>query len=95
LYETDLPVRNTEASKAFYITNLGLRFGYRNPKRDIVILWIGENRGSMLGLWGPDADYGSPFHKSHLAIAVSLPEVLAAGKRLNGLSVPTHNFSKR
>ena len=92
LYETHLPVRNTEASKAFYIANVGLRFGYRDPKRDIVILWIGENRGSMLGLWGPDTDYGSPFHKSHLAIAVSLPELLAAGERLNGRGVPTHNF---
>jgi lactoylglutathione lyase len=93
LYETHLPVLNTEASKAFYIQIVGLRFAYRDPARDIVFLWIGENRVSMLGLWGPHTAFGSPLHKSHLAIAVSLPELLAAGKRLNNLGVPTHDFA--
>lgn len=93
LYETHLAVRNTEKSKAFYVEIVGLDIAYHDPKRDIVFLWIGENRVSMLGLWGPDTAYGNPFHQSHLAVAVSLQELLAAGDRLNRLGVPTYNFA--
>jgi len=94
LYETHLAVRNTEISKAFYTEIVQLSFAYRDPKRDIVFLWIGENRASMLGLWGPDTTYGSQFHPSHLAIAISLAELLSAGERLNRLKVRTYGFAK-
>jgi len=93
LYETHLPVTNTESSKKFYLDIVGLEFAYRDPTRDIVFLWIGANKRSMLGLWGPSTSYGSDFHKCHLAIAVSLPDLLAAGKRLSDLSTQTHNFA--
>ena len=93
LYETHLAVRNTEISKVFYTEIVQLSFAYRDPKRDIVFLWIGENRASMLGLWGPDTTYGSQFHRSHLAIDISLPELLSAGDRLNRLNVRTYNFA--
>lgn len=92
LYETHLPVANTEDSRTFYIDVVGLDFASRAPTRDIVFLWIGPNRKSMLGLWGPSTTYGSDFHKCHLAIAVSLPELLAAGQRLEGLGVECKNF---
>ena len=94
LYETHLAVRKTETSKAFYLEIVQLRFAYRDPKRDIVFLWIGDNRASMLGLWGPDTTYGSQFHQSHLAIAVSLSELLSAGERLNRLKVGTYDFAR-
>jgi lactoylglutathione lyase len=94
LYETHLPVSSTERSRAFYIDVVGLRFAYRDPKRDIVFLWIGEGRVSMLGLWGPGTAYGSPPNQTHLAIAISLTELLASGKRLNDLGVATYGFSK-
>jgi lactoylglutathione lyase len=94
LYETHLPVTGTERSREFYVDTVGLRFAYRDPKRDIVFLWIGENRVSMLGLWGPGTTYGSALHPAHLAIAISLPELLASGKRLNELGVATHGFGK-
>jgi len=94
LYETHLPVSSTERSSAFYIDAVGLRFAYRDPERDIVFLWIGENRVSMLGLWGPGTAYGTPLHRAHLAIAVSLPDLLASGKRLNDLGVATYDFTK-
>ena len=94
LYETHLPVSVTERSRAFYIDIVGLRFAYRDPKRDIVFLWIGENRVSMLGLWGPGTVYGNSLHPAHLAIAISLPDLLASGKRLNDLGVATYGFSK-
>jgi lactoylglutathione lyase len=93
LYETHLPVISTEASKAFYVDIVGLRFAYRDPKRDVVFLWVGENRISMLGLWGPGTVFGSPIHKSHLAMAVPLLELLSAGKRLNSQGVRTHNLA--
>jgi lactoylglutathione lyase len=92
LYETHLPVASTEASKAFYIDIVELSFAYRDPVRDIVFLWIGENRRSMLGLWGPGTTYGTALKKSHLALAMSLPELLARTKRLNTLGVKTYNF---
>jgi len=93
LYETHLPVTNTERSKMFYRDIVGLKFAHRDPTRDIVFLWIGANKRSMLGLWGSGTSYGSDFHKCHLAIAVSLPDLLAAGDRLAALSIQTHNFA--
>jgi lactoylglutathione lyase len=93
LYETHLPVTNTEASAKFYEEAVGLEFAYRDPGRDIVFLWIGSGRRSMLGLWGPTTKYGSDPHRCHFAIALSLPELLVAGKRLNGLGVSTRNFT--
>jgi len=93
LYETHLPVQCTEASQKFYLEVVGLAFAYRDPRRDIVFLWIGDNKRSMLGLWGPGTSYGKRPHQCHLAIAVSLPELLAAGQRLNDLGICTRNFA--
>ena len=92
LYETHLPVASTEKSAKFYMEVVALDFAYRDPGRDIVFLWVGTNRRSMLGLWGPATFYGKIPHPCHFAIAVSLPELLRTGKRLAGLSVPTSNF---
>ena len=92
LYETHLPVQNTEVSQRFYLDVVGLEFAYRDQARDIVFLWIGADKSSMLGLWGPDTAYGTPHHKCHLAIALTMPELLAVGLRLNGLGVATRNF---
>jgi len=36
----------------FYVNIVGLQFAYRDPGRDVVFLWIGTGRRSMLGLWG-------------------------------------------
>jgi lactoylglutathione lyase len=95
LYETHIPVRNTEVSARFYVDVVGLEFAYRDPTRDIVFLWIGPDKRSMLGLWGPGTTYGGHPHKCHLAIAVPLPDLLAAGQRLNGLGVATRSFSRK
>ena len=92
LYETHLPVRSTAASSAFYQEVVGLAFAYRDSSRDIVFLWVGEERRSMLGLWGPDTAYGRQPSKRHLAFALTLPELLAAGPRLHAYGVATSNF---
>jgi len=94
LYETHLPVASTRTSAGFYVEALGLTFAYRDPSRDIAFLWIGEGRRSMLGLWGPGTQYGTPLRKSHLAISVTLPELMTAGKKLNDLGIPTYNFAR-
>jgi len=93
LYETHLPVADTERSQKFYIEIVGLVFAYRDPGRDIVFLWVGTDRRSMLGLWGPGTAYGRDPHRCHLAFALSLPELLASGERLNRRGVATRNFA--
>lgn len=92
LFETHIPVTSTERSALFYRDVVGLEFAYRDPTRDIVFLWIGRNKQSILGLWGPDTVYGRQRSKRHFAIAVSLPELLGAGQRLNERQVATTNF---
>ena len=93
LYETHLPVRDTNRASEFYRTVVGLEFACFYPGRDVVFLWIGSDRRSMLGLWGPDTTYGQPLAKHHLAIALSLPELLAIGSKLNGHGVATRDFA--
>lgn len=92
LYETHLPVKNTEDSKEFYLSVVGLEFAHRDRTRDIVFLWAGSERRSMLGLWGPDTLYGRNLDQCHLAFAMSLPELLAAGERLRSREVICRNF---
>jgi lactoylglutathione lyase len=93
LYETHVPVADTEASAKFYVEVVGLEFAYRDADRDVTFLFIGTGKRSMLGLWGPSTTYGRDPHRCHFAIAVSLGELLAVGKRLNELGVSTRNFA--
>lgn len=92
LYETHLSVADTDASQAFYTAIVGLELAHRDLTRDIIFLWAGAQRRSMLGLWGPATAYGGDFHKSHLAFAVSLAELLAAGERLRSSGVICQDF---
>jgi len=92
LYEAHLPVADVERSREFYEGVVGLTFAYRDPKRDIVFLYIGEDRGSMLGLWGPETEYGE-FHRMHFAIAMTLAELTAEAERLKQLKIATHDFN--
>ena|SRR5437899_3356052 len=92
LYETHLPVHSTQASQRFYLDVVGLEFAYRDPTRDVLFMWIGNNRRSMLGLWGPSTLRGTDFHPCHFAIALSLPELLASGIRLAASGIACQNF---
>ena len=93
LYEAHLPVADTNAAQRFYVEIVGLQFAHRDLTRDIVFLWAGANKESMVGLWGPSTTLGREFHKCHIAFAVSLSELLATGKRLNQAGIPTRNFA--
>ncbi len=92
LYEAHLPVSNTEAAYRFYTNILGLQFGHRDLSRDIIFLYAGSDRYSMLGLWGPGTTRGGNFHEHHIAFRVSLTELLTAGKQLNEAGIETRNF---
>jgi lactoylglutathione lyase len=92
LYETHLPVASTEASQRFYVEVVGLECAYRDPTRDIVFLWIGDNRRSMIGLWGPSTTRGRDFQRCHFAIALSLAELLRSGGRLVASGIACQNF---
>jgi lactoylglutathione lyase len=92
LYETHIPVADTKIAESFYEAVVGLSPAYRDPKRDVAFLWIGANRSSMLGLWGPSTTRGSNFHNCHFAIELSLPELLASGKRLAVSGIACQNF---
>jgi len=86
LYETHLPVTNTEIAKAFYTEIVGLPFAYRDPTRDIVFLWATSKEQGMIGLWGPGTVYGREngiARKCHVAFAFSLDQLLAAIEKLN------------
>jgi hypothetical protein len=78
LYETHLSVANTAASQDFYTRVVGLKFAHRDLTRDIIFLWAGDDRRSMLGLWGPTTTYGRDFHRSHVAFAISASGCAAA-----------------
>lgn len=93
LYEAHVPVADTEAARRFYVEVVGLQFAHRDLRRDIVFLWAGADRRSMLGLWGPSTRYGIEFHECHVAFNVPLAELLAAGERLRAAGIKTQNFS--
>src|SRR6266481_5583508 len=92
LYETHLPVKDTEVSSGFYVDVVGLQYAHRDLTRDVVFLWIGSKKRSMLGLWGPTTPWGQS-HRCHFAVAVALSDLLAAGSRLGSLGVVTRDSS--
>ena len=48
LYEPHLPVKDTEVSSRFYVDVVGLEYAHRDLTRDVVFLWIGSKKRSML-----------------------------------------------
>ena len=95
LYETHLPVANTEIAKDFYTDIVGLLFAYRDPTRDIVFLWAASKEQGMIGLWGPTTAYGRDdgiARKCHVAFAVSFDQLLVAIKKLNERGIETLGF---
>jgi len=95
LYETHLPVVDTERARKFYTTIVGLPFAYRDPTRDIVFLWATSKELGMIGFWGPGTAYGpandSQF-KQHLAFAVPLPDLFRINENLRSNGVETTGF---
>ena len=96
LYETHLPVANTEIAKAFYTEIVGLPFAYRDPTRDIVFFWAASKEQGMIGLWGPNTAYGRQngiAGRCHVAFAVPLDQLVARIKKLHKHGIETLGFS--
>ena len=93
LYETHIPVKDTQQSKSFYVDIVGLTLAHHDLTRNIVFLWAGTDRRSMLGLWGPGTVYGRNPHQVHLAFAVSLPELRSAIHGLRRHRITCRDFS--
>ena len=83
LYETHLPVANTEIAKDFYTEIVGLRFAYRDPASRHRFLWADSRKrndrlmGTEHGLWQRKRNVRE---KCHVAFAVSFDQLLAALK---------------
>jgi lactoylglutathione lyase len=95
LYETHLPVANTEIAKDFYTEIVGLPFAYRDPGRDIVFLWAISKEQGMIGLWGPNTTYGTKngiTRKCHVAFGVPFDQLLATIQKLNKHGIETFGF---
>lgn len=95
LYETHLPVANTEIAEDFYTKIVGLPFAYRDPGRDIVFLWATSKQEGMIGLWGPNTTYGwedGIARKRHVAFAVPFDQLLATIEKLNKHGIETFGF---
>src|SRR6266705_1145857 len=95
LYETHVPVADTELAREFYTRVVGLPFAYRDPTRDIVFLWADMKKKGMVGLWGPNTVYGPQSgvdRKCHVAFAISLDQLFATIKRLSQQGIETFGF---
>jgi len=95
LYETHIPVADTNISERFYREIVGLPFAYRDPTRDIVFLWADAKEKGMIGLWGPHTAYGSQNsanRKRHVAFAVRLDQLIDAIKKLTENGIDTFGF---
>src|SRR5262245_46001916 len=95
LYETHVPVADTERAREFHTRVVGLHFDYRDPNCDIVLLSADTKEKGMVGLWGPNTVYGPQTgvdRKCHVAFAISLDQLFARIKRLNQQGIETLGF---
>jgi len=95
LYETHIPVGDLARSSAFYKDVVGLVPAFTQPDRGVAFFWVGSKERGMLGLWAPGSVWGWKPHeayRNHFAIAVSLPELLGAVSRLQGMGIQVKGF---
>jgi len=90
LFETHLTVSDLERSVAFYRDVVGLPLALELPERGAAFFWIGREGNAMLGLWSLGS---APIGLSlHLALAVSLGDVLGACEALASHQVTPLSF---
>jgi len=95
LYETHLPVADTNGAQQFYTKIVGLPFAYRDPTRDIVFMWVDAKEKAMLGLWGPNTAYGwrsDVDQKCHVAFALSLDQLFVVLRKLTERRIDVLGF---
>jgi GNAT superfamily N-acetyltransferase/catechol 2,3-dioxygenase-like lactoylglutathione lyase family enzyme len=91
LFEAHLAVRDLDRSLAFYRDVAGLPLAHEARGRGAAFLWVREPGEGMLGLWSLGS---APFAAtSHVALAATLDDVLAAPARLRSLGVTPLSFA--
>jgi lactoylglutathione lyase len=90
LFETHLTVSELDRSVAFYRDVVGLQLALELPERGAAFFWIGGPGEAMLGLWSIGS---APIGLSlHLALSVSLADVLGAREALRSNAVMPLSF---
>lgn len=89
LFETHLTVGDLDRSVTFYRDLLGLPLAYTQPGRGVAFFWLGGPGKGMLGLW--KAGTVLRMHL-HLALTVSLDELLSAPAKLRAAGITPRGF---
>ena len=84
LYEAHLPVADTSASQRFYVEIVGSQFAHHDLTRDIVFLWAGADRKSMLGLWGSSGEVACAIPSALGSIRFSAETADTTARRICG-----------
>jgi lactoylglutathione lyase len=90
LFEAHLSVADLDRSVPFYRDQLGFAQAQLVPVRQVAFFWIGPPGHTMLGLWA--AGSGPQKTTMHVALAVSLEDVLAAPQALQQAGIVTRDF---
>lgn len=91
LYETHIQVSNLENAVEFYTQVLGLELAHRDETRPIVFLWIGKDKGAMLGLW----EQKENLQTRHFAFTADKEDILnRAADFLKNKNMKPYNFLK-
>lgn len=93
IFETHIKVKDVEISSKFYQEVIGLKVALQIPNRDVIFLWIGEKKDSMIGLWGPNSK-NSPISagKSHFGFKVEITEFETILKELKNHNIEPLDF---
>ena len=90
LFEAHLTVTDLDRSVAFYRDVVRLPVALQLPERGAAFFWIGRPGESMLGLWSlGSAPMGLVLH---IALRMSLVDVLDAGEALRAVGVTPLSF---
>jgi lactoylglutathione lyase len=93
LFEAHLAVADLDRAIAFYRDALGLRLAHVESARQAAFFWMGPDGTSMLGLWAAGS---APLKvTSHIALRVSLSDLLAAPDALRAAGITPLDFHNR
>lgn len=91
LYETHIQVSNLESAVEFCTQVLGLELANCDEMRPIVFLWIGKDKGVMLGMW----EHKGNLETRHFAFTADKDDILnRATDFLKNKNLKPYNFLK-
>jgi lactoylglutathione lyase len=90
LFEAHLTVSDLQRSVSFYRDLVGLTLALEVHERNAAFFWVGEAGDSLLGLWSLGS---SPLGLTlHVALEVTINDLLAAPKRLEAQGITPLSF---